>query len=440
MSGSDPKREFAVDVVRRLQQSGHRALWAGGCVRDVLLGRDPQDYDVATDARPDEVRRLFGHRRTLAVGASFGVMIVCGEERAGNVEVATFRTEGPYLDGRRPEHVVFSSPEDDAQRRDFTINGLFYDPVEEKVLDFIGGKQDLRAGVVRAIGDPHDRMREDKLRLLRAVRFAATLDFQLDQVTADAIREMAEEILVVSAERIAQELKRMLLDPHRRRAMRLTRDVGLLVVIVPEMTPLLGDAADRPADDAWEQTLQMLSLLSDPSFELAAAVLLHAVPAGRRPEESATAVAERVRNICRRLRLSNHETDHIGWLVEHQHDLLDSPALPLSRLKRLMAHRHIGDLLALFRVETVAANADLAPVVFCEEYLRNTPQEEINPPALLTGDDLIAHGFQPGPRFKGILESVRDAQLNGVIHTQAEALALAEQLQHSARNDKKGQA
>ena len=440
MSGSDPKREFAVEVVRRLRQAGYRALWAGGCVRDHLLKRDPQDYDVATDARPDEVRRLFGHRRTLAVGASFGVIIVCGPRPAGNVEVAMFRTEGPYLDGRRPEHVTSSSPEEDAQRRDFTINGLFYDPVEEKVLDFVGGKKDLDDGVIRAIGDPRDRMREDKLRMLRAVRFTATLEFRLDHATANAIREMAEEILVVSVERIAQELKRMLVDPHRRRAVQLTHHVGLLAVVFPELAPLLGDGPDGPADDAWERTLDMLGLLSDPSFELAAAVLLHAVPARQQPDGPAATAAERVRDICRRLRSSNQETDRIAWLVEHQHDLLNGPQLPPAKLKRLMAHRYMGDLLALFRAATVAVAADPAPVVFCEEYLRSTPPEEINPPALLTGDDLISHGFQPGPRFKDILESVRDAQLSGEIHTQAEALALAERLQHAADNDKKEQA
>ena len=254
MSSADRQREFAVDVVRRLQEAGFRALWNGGCVRDFLMGRVPKDYDVATDARPDAVRSLFGHRRTLAVGASFGVIIVLGPKQAGNVEVATFRTEGPYLDGRRPEHVDFASPEEDAQRRDFTINGMFYDPISEQVHDYVGGEKDLAAGVVRAIGRPADRMAEDKLRMLRAVRFAATLDFQLDAATADAVRAMAPEIHVVSAERIAQELKKMLVDPHRRRAIELAHETNLLLEILPELKPVF-DASDGVA---WEAALRRL--------------------------------------------------------------------------------------------------------------------------------------------------------------------------------------
>ncbi len=275
MSTADPQREFAVDVVRRLQVAGFRALWNGGCVRDFLMGRTPKDYDVATDARPEAVRQLFGHRRTLAVGASFGVIIVLGSKEAGNIEVATFRTEGPYLDGRRPEHVDFAGPEEDAQRRDFTINGMFYDPVSEQVLDYVGGEKDLAAGVVRAIGRPADRMTEDKLRMLRAVRFAATLDFQLDPATAEAVRTMAPEIHVVSAERIAQELKKMLVDPHRRRAIELARDTHLLVEILPEVKPVL----DAPDGAGWEATLRRLRLLEQkPRFELATAALWPVCP------------------------------------------------------------------------------------------------------------------------------------------------------------------
>ena len=203
------------------------------------MGRVPQDYDVATDGRPEAVRELFGRRRTLAVGASFGVIVVVGSKKSGNIEVATFRTEGPYADGRRPEHVVFSTPEEDAQRRDFTINGMFYDPVAEKVYDYVGGEKDLAAGIVRAIGNPSDRMSEDKLRLLRAVRFAATLEFALEAATADAVRAQAREIRVVSAERITQELRKMLVDLHRRRAMELARQLELLAEIVPELAPAL---------------------------------------------------------------------------------------------------------------------------------------------------------------------------------------------------------
>src|SRR5262245_37039879 len=220
MSSTDPQREFAVQVVRKLQEAGFVALWAGGCVRDYLLGHPPDDYDVATSARPEQVRELFGPRRTRAVGASFGVMLVHAPQHSGahDVEVATFRTEGPYLDGRRPEHVTFATAEEDAQRRDFTINGMFFDPVAETVLDYVGGRGDLERHLVRAIGDPRARLGDDKLRMLRAVRITARFDFALDEATAKAIREMAGEILVVSQERIAQELKKMLVHQRRARA------------------------------------------------------------------------------------------------------------------------------------------------------------------------------------------------------------------------------
>jgi poly(A) polymerase len=423
MQQQEQNRQFAVDVVRRLKDAGFTALWAGGCVRDFLLGRTSKDFDVATDARPDDVRNLFGHRRTLAVGASFGVIVVRAPRGVEDVEVATFRTEGPYLDGRRPEHVSFTTPEEDAQRRDFTINGLFYDPIEQQVFDFVDGERDLRAGIVRAIGDPHDRMTEDKLRMLRAVRFAATLEFELDTVTAAAVRNMAAQMLVVSAERIAQELRRMLVDGHRMRAMQLTAEVGLLPVILPEVALLISES-DSPH---WERTLHMLDLLGTSRFELATAVLLHAVRAEGRAADM-PAAKQVVHAICRRLKLSNQETDDICWLFKHQLALRDASGLSTAALKRLMSQRLIADLIALFRVETLARGADLTAVVFCEEYLNSTPREEIDPPPLLTGDDLIAHGFHPGPQFKTILDTVRDAQLNGEITTMDQALQLARDL------------
>ncbi|MEX0704537.1 MAG: CCA tRNA nucleotidyltransferase [Planctomycetales bacterium] len=433
----DPKREFAVEVVRRLREGGHVALWAGGCVRDFLLGRTPKDYDVATDARPEQVRELFGERRTRAVGASFGVILVHGPRGAGSIEVATFRTEGPYSDSRRPDTIAFATAEEDARRRDFTINGIFYDPLAQRVLDFVGGEEDLGKGVVRAIGDPRARMTEDKLRLLRAVRFAAMLDFELDPATAEAVREMAPQIHLVSAERIAQELKRMLVDPHRMRAVRLARELGLLAEILPELfagVQAVGVQASActPAERApdslkaelqhslkaelqLDRTLHMLQHLDEPRFEPALAALLHTVP---------DAAAE----ICRRLRLSNHETDDVVWLLEHRDALDDAPRLSKSRLKRLLAHRLFEDLLRLERVKLLAAGDDLAPVLFCEDYLRTTPREEIDPPPLVTGNDLIAEGLVPGPRFKEILEAVRDAHLEGEVATREEALALVDRL------------
>ncbi|MBS0205203.1 MAG: CCA tRNA nucleotidyltransferase [Planctomycetes bacterium] len=406
-----PQRDFAADVVRQLRAAGHTALFAGGCVRDLLLGRPAKDYDVATTATPDQVRNLFGHKKTLPVGASFGVIIVLGPREAGPVEVATFRTEGPYHDGRRPVSVAFCTPEEDAQRRDFTINGMFYDPVDARVLDFVGGEADLAARVVRAIGDPHERVREDKLRMLRAVRFTAILEFTLDETTASAVREMASQLVVVSAERIAQELKKMLVDPHRRRAMELCDSVCLLPLILPELNRELRD------DSAHELTLRMLALLDRPSFELALAALLHALPA--KPV---------VYDICRRLKLSNEETDRITWLVGHQDDLANAPAQSLAQLKRTLAHPHRDELLSLLRVKLLAREADLQPVLFCDEYLARTPQSVIDPPPLITGDTLKTLGMPPSPAFKQLLETIRDAQLNDEIASPEQAVEMARRL------------
>ncbi len=413
MPTGSPQREFAVDVVRRLRAAGHTALFAGGCVRDLLLGRLAKDYDVATTARPEQVRDLFGHRRTLPVGASFGVIIVMGPRDAGHVEVATFRTEGPYHDGRRPASVAFCTPEEDARRRDFTINGMFYDPIDARVLDYVGGEADLSARIVRAIGDPHERVREDKLRMLRAVRFTATLDFTLDDTTAAAVREMAGQLVIVSAERVAQELKKMLVDKHRRRAIELCEDVGLLPIILPELRPEMRGLSETSHED----TLRMLALLDQPSFELAMAALLHSLPA--RPAAY---------DACRRLKLSNEETDRITWLVAHQDDLLDAPAQALARLKRTLAHPFHDDLLSLLRVKLLAAKADMQPVLFCDEYLAQTPSSVIDPPPLITGDGLKSLGMNPGPAFRTLLETIRDAQLNNEITSPDQAVALAKKL------------
>jgi poly(A) polymerase len=421
----DPKREFAVDVVRTLTQAGFTALWAGGCVRDLLLGRPPDDYDVATSARPEEVQKLFGPRRTLAIGASFGVILVQGP-RGGDVdvEVATFRTEGPYLDGRRPEHVVFATPEEDAHRRDFTINGMFYDPVAEELKDFVGGRDDLARKVVRAIGDPLARFREDKLRMLRAVRIAARFDFELDGATADAVRQMAREILVVSHERIADELKKMLVHPRRARAVGLAYELNLLTVILPELAPVCVTAGLPGPADRWQLTRAVLDRLEIPRFELALAALLHETAY----DGTADAAAALVERICRRLKLSNQEGHDVSWLVGHRNALHGVQSFRKCQLKCLLAEPLIHELLALESARAYAANESLAEVEFCQNYLRTTPMDEINPPPLITGDDLKAMGIEPGPKYKEILEKVRDAQLDGVISTREEAVDLVRRL------------
>jgi poly(A) polymerase len=404
MAAISDQHPFALEIVLQLRAAGHIALFAGGCVRDSLLGREAKDYDIATTARPEQVRKLFGHRRTLAVGASFGVIMVLAPQGGGQVEVATFRTEGPYLDGRRPESVAFCTPEEDARRRDFTINGMFFDPVKQRVLDFVSGEQDLNAKIVRAIGNPHERFREDKLRMLRAVRFTATLGFSLDPETADAIRAMASDLIVVSSERIAQELKKMLLDPHRRRAIQLTEDVELIRVIFPEL-----DSVRRQSE--WTIILQGLEELRHPTFELAMALLLKELRTQPNP-----------RAICLRLRLSNDETDRITWLVAHQSDLDNAPTLSLAKLKQILAHRYRDDLLEMHRVQQVASSSPLVSYQFCVHFLKNTPPEVLDPVPFVTGDDLIAMGFKPGPRFKSILDTTRMAQLNLELLSRDEAL------------------
>jgi len=426
MSATDPKRDFAVEVVRTLTEAGFTALWAGGCVRDLLLGKPPDDYDVATNARPEQVQHVFGPRRTRAIGASFGVVLVHGPRRSagGDVEVATFRTEGPYLDGRRPEHVAFATPEEDAHRRDFTINGMFFDPLADRVLDYVGGREDIERKIVRAIGDPQARFREDKLRMLRAVRITARFDFDLDPQTADAIRTMASELLVVSQERIAMELKKMLVHHRRARAVALAHDLRLLSIIFPELAPVIATSGQPAPFDRWQITLRTLETFENPRFELALAATLREVAFERTPADAAT-VGEL---ICRRLRLSNDESADIAWLVCHRDGLQDAVTWPIYRLKRLLAIPLVRELLTLERAHAAAAGASLADVDFCDNYLQTTPKEEIDPPQLITGDDLVRMGLEPGAQFKQLLDTVRDAQLNGEIKTREEALTVVRRI------------
>ncbi|MGD9647514.1 MAG: CCA tRNA nucleotidyltransferase [Pirellulales bacterium] len=367
------QRQFAVDVVLRLRQRGFVAYWAGGCVRDHLLGRQAKDYDVATSAKPDEIRELFGHRRTVAVGAAFGVIAVVGPRGAGQVEVTTFRRDSTYLDGRHPEHVTFTDAAEDAARRDFTINGLFFDPEAHEVIDYVGGQTDLEAGIVRAIGDPRARFIEDKLRLLRAVRFATTFDFRLDPATAAAVREMAPDIAIVSAERIAQELRRMLVAPRRARGVELLRETELLATILPELLPLIGMPIDEqfPAlADRWGATVATLEELQEPDFPLALAALLHQTgwPAVRATGEDAVAAGAAVaRAVGRRLRLSKREIELSCWLIRQQHSLADARSLPWPKLQRRLIHADVADLLELHRAIAVARDASLADIEFCRQ-------------------------------------------------------------------------
>ncbi|QDU20170.1 CCA tRNA nucleotidyltransferase [Urbifossiella limnaea] len=400
------EREFAVECVRTLQNAGFRALWAGGCVRDELLGLEPNDYDIATDARPEQVQKLF--RRTIAVGAAFGVIEVIGPRdpsRGGEhltVEVATFRSDGTYSDGRRPDSVVFSSPEEDAARRDFTINGMFFDPIAGQLHDYVGGRADLDSHTLRAIGDPFARFAEDKLRVLRAVRIATRFHFGIDDDTFAAAKAMAPQITVVSPERIADELRKLLTHPNRAVGVWLLRDVGLIEPILPELVP------EQPR---WDRTAEMMESfrVGPNSFPLIFAALIHTVD---RP--AAEVIAER-------LRFSNAEKSRMSWLVENQRVLLDAPTMRPSALKPILVHPGIDELLALHRA---LARGQVAPhVEFCERVLQDTPREVLDPQPLLTGNDLKALGMRPGPDFKRLLDAVREAQLDGELRTRDDALA-----------------
>ena len=357
------QRRFAVEVVQTLRDAGFEAYWAGGCVRDQLLNRPPNDYDVATNATPPDVRRLFGHQRTLPIGAAFGVITVRGPRDAGQIEVATFRRDAAYSDGRHPDSVSFSTAREDASRRDFTINGLFYDPIEERVIDFVGGQEDLRRRVIRAIGDPCERIDEDKLRMLRAVRFSARFDFALEAETLAAIRRRAAEITVVSPERIAVEMHHILVHAHRATGVRLLIETELAAAILPEIVP-----ADEHQQRQLDRSLAVLEQLRQPGFPLALAALL----LGRVDREGAARVG-------RRWRLSNHETDRTAWLVEHRADLNRARSMRWSTLQPLLIAEGIGDLLALNEAVALAGSGQTGPIDYCRALLEQPP-EKLNPP------------------------------------------------------------
>jgi poly(A) polymerase len=435
------EREFAVEVVRQLRAAGFEALWAGGCVRDELLGLVPKDYDVATSARPEEVRHLF--RRTVAVGMSFGVVEVLGPRVAGKplrVQVATFRSDVSYSDGRHPDQVVYSTAREDALRRDFTVNGMFFDPLEDQLLDYVGGREDLKARLLRAIGEPTQRFEEDKLRMLRAVRLATRFDLAIDPATAAAVRAMAPQIHAVSAERIAEELRQLLVHPRRGRGMNLLSDLGLVEPILPELLPMKGlpqGPPSAPTGDLWDHTLRVLDLLEAPSFPLALAALLHDVgkprTVGRTPDRYTFYYHEHVgrrmaAEICERLRLANIERERAEWLVEKHQFLCDVRQMRTSKLKPILAHPGIRELLALHRADALASGRGLDHVEYCEYLLREWSEADLNPPPLVTGHDLVRRGLQPGPLFKRLLDAVREAQLEGTVTTQRQAMELVDRL------------
>ncbi len=418
---AERSRRFAVRVVETLQQAGYTALWAGGCVRDELMGRTPKDFDVATNARPDQVRALFGTKRTLAIGASFGVISVLGPPSAGTVEVATFRADAPYSDGRHPDHVVFTNPEADAQRRDFTINGLFLNPLTGKVSDFVGGLADIDGRIVRAIGDADARIGEDKLRMLRAVRFAATLGFELDPGTADAIGRHAAEIHVVSGERIAEEMRKILASDRRRLGVELLAATRLLGEIVPGAEAWGVQYPEGSRSSAWGRTCRLLDLLANPSFSVALAALL------REPCHVLGDSESLLQQATRRWKLANSEVEGASLCLSRESVLRSAHQRNWPEIQRILIGPRIEESLAFAQAAAIMSNGPLDGIAYCRDKLA-LPPSELNPDPLITGDDLRGLGIPPGPVYKLILDGVRDEQLAGDLSGRDEALQRAREI------------
>jgi poly(A) polymerase len=439
-------KDFATTVIQTLRQRGFQAYLAGGCVRDLLLQREPADYDVSTNATPAQVMEIFPD--TYAVGAQFGVVLVPlpEEERAGPgenttpkaqaVEVATFRSDIGYSDGRRPDEVRFSQdPREDVARRDFTINGMMLDPASGEVLDFVGGRKDLESGIVRAIGNPERRFAEDKLRMLRAVRFAARFEYDIEAETLAAIRHQAHEVQVVSRERVRDELTRMLTGNHARRAFLLLDESGLLKEVLPEISAMKGVEQPpefHPEGDVFVHTLLLLENLPHPcSPTLAWGALLHDVgkpatfrvaPDRIRFDDHVDVGVKIAEEICGRLRFSNDDTKQVLALVDNHMRFGHVTRMKESTLKKFLRLPGFDEHLALHRADSLASHRNLSTYEFIGEKLSEIPPEKIRPVALVTGDDLIAAGYPPGPRFRQILEAVEDAQLEGRLASPEAAL------------------
>jgi len=425
----DNREAAAREICAVLQAAGHRALLAGGCVRDLLLQLQPKDFDIATSARAEEITPLFA--RCVTVGAAFGVVAVVRPE--GVFEVATFRRDGPYLDGRRPAHVEFVDEVEDARRRDFTINALFLDPIGDEVLDYVEGKADLERRVIRCVGSPRERFQEDHLRLLRAVRFAARLDYAIEPATLAAIKELAPLIQGTSAERVRDELLKILTEGGARRGFELLDETGLLAQVLPEVSAMKGveqPPVYHPEGDVFVHTMIMLGQLpAGVSPTLALGVLLHDVgkPVTQTFEDRIRfnnhdkAGARMAESICQRLRLSRQQTERVVWLVEQHMRLAALPEMRQSKAKRFAREEGFDELVALGRIDALSSHADTSTVDWIQAYKAELKPEEARPEPLLSGGDLIAMGYAPGPLFKKILTALEDAQLEGELTTREEA-------------------
>ena len=445
-------KDFAISIARTLHDQGYQAYLVGGCVRDLLLGREPGDYDIATDATPEQVMRIFP--QTYAVGAQFGVVLVPMAEdpsvtsvvdqadvnhrrhRGKTVEVATFRSDIGYSDGRHPDQVRFSKdPRQDVQRRDFTINGLLLDPLKNEVLDFVGGRKDLDAGIIRAIGEPGLRFAEDKLRMLRAVRFTARFGYSIEPQTFAAIEKLAPQIHQVSRERVRDELTKMLTEGQARRAFLLLDETGLLHELLPEIEAMKGVEQPpqfHPEGDVFVHTLLLLEKLPHPCpATLGWGALLHDV--GKPP--TFRVAPDRIRfdghvdvgvkmaeEICRRLRFSNHDTDQILALVKNHMRFAHAMQMSEATFKKFVRMPRFQEHLELHRIDCESSHGDLTTYRFTREKIASMPPEAVRPRPLVSGDDLIAAGYAPGPRFKEILVAVEDRQLEGILHSGDEAM------------------
>jgi poly(A) polymerase len=420
--------EKAKQVVSRLVEAGYAAYFVGGTVRDMLMGRARSDIDVATGAPSEVVSTLFD--RTIPVGKQFGVVLVLIEGET--FEVATFRKEGPYEDGRHPAWVSPADARADVARRDFTLNGLLYDPIRDEVFDWVGGREDIEKKLVRSIGDPRRRFTEDKLRLLRAVRFASTLGFEVEGQTGRAVRDMAAQIRTVSSERIRDELIKMFTGPDPDRGLQLLDEYGLLEPILPEIARMKGIAQGEryhPEGDVFEHTVKILSQLSSPSVTLAFGVLLHDVgkPPTQDPEgpalfpNHAKVGAEMSRHILNRLRFDRRTRDCIVDMVAVHLRFLDVREMRPATLRRFLSRENFAEELELHRMDCLAGGGDLSNYTFAREKLKELERQPLPEPPLLRGKDLIELGFTPGPRMGRILDAIEDKRLEGALKTREEA-------------------
>jgi poly(A) polymerase len=436
-------KDFSTAIVRTLRQRGFQAYLVGGCVRDLLLERQPADYDIATGASPEQVMEFFPE--TYAVGAQFGVVLVPVPESVDSngetgqrktIEVATFRSDHGYSDGRHPDEVRYSrDPKEDVARRDFTINGMMLDPESGEVLDFVGGQKDLEAGIIRAIGDPDRRFAEDKLRMLRAIRFAARFEYAIEKETLAAIQRHAPEIQLVSRERVRDELTKMLTEGHGRRAFLLLDESGLLNEVLPEISAMKGVQQPpefHPEGDVFVHTLLLLENLPRPSSPaLAWGALLHDVgkpatfrvaPDRIRFDDHVNVGAKIAEQICERLRFSNHDAAQVLALIENHMRFGQVTHMKESTLKRFMRLPEFDEHMALHRADSLASHGNLSTYELLQDKLREIPPEQIRPVGLINGQDLMAAGYPPGPKFREILEAVEDAQLEGRLTSRESAL------------------